>query len=165
MEEYRDVVASGVHSNFRSPVYYARAKGSRVWDVDGNEFVDCVVSNGACILGHGDPDISDVVKEVLERGLSAMRERGPVSALRKPPILPPVQRMITSEPPMAELIGVVVHTDEDPERAEEIAQELSRMAWEKKRDFVARNIPGGGAPGDGTAILGELLRQKGRWWS
>ncbi|HIE04792.1 MAG TPA: aspartate aminotransferase family protein [Candidatus Latescibacteria bacterium] len=70
LEEYGDVVPGGVHSNFRSPVYYERAKGSRVWDVDGNEYIDCVVSNGACILGHGDPDISEAVGEVLEYGLS-----------------------------------------------------------------------------------------------
>ena len=70
LEEYGDVVPGGVHSNFRSPVYYERAEGSRVWDIDGNEYIDCVVSNGACILGHGDPDISEAVREVLKDGLS-----------------------------------------------------------------------------------------------
>ena len=35
------------------PVFMERAKGSRVWDVDGNEYIDYLMSYGALILGHG----------------------------------------------------------------------------------------------------------------
>ena len=46
---YGEIIPGGVHSNFRQPVYFERADGSRLWDVDGNEYIDCVVNNGACI--------------------------------------------------------------------------------------------------------------------
>ncbi len=69
--EYRSVVPGGVNSNFRAPIYFERAQGSRIWDVDGNEYVDCVVNNGACILGHGDPDIEAEVTRAVRQGLTS----------------------------------------------------------------------------------------------
>lgn len=45
------------------PQYVARARGARLWDVDGNEYVDLMCSWGPVILGHGDP----VVEEAAER--------------------------------------------------------------------------------------------------
>ncbi len=68
------VVPGGVHSNFRSPVYFARARGSHLWDVDNNEYVDCVVNNGACILGHADPDVFAAVIEAAKSGLTVSLE-------------------------------------------------------------------------------------------
>ncbi|MEW6055167.1 MAG: aminotransferase class III-fold pyridoxal phosphate-dependent enzyme [Bdellovibrionota bacterium] len=52
-----------------SPYFIERARGSRVWDVDGNEYVDFV--NGLCAvnLGYGDPDVTKAVKEQLEDGV------------------------------------------------------------------------------------------------
>ena len=70
-DEYRKVVPGGVNSNFRTPIYFERAQGSRMWDVDGNEYVDCVVNNGACILGHGDPDIEAEVTRAVRHGLTS----------------------------------------------------------------------------------------------
>ena len=51
-----------------SPFFIARGKGSHVWDVDGNEYVDFI--NGLCAvtLGHGDPDVTAAVKAQLEDG-------------------------------------------------------------------------------------------------
>lgn len=69
-KKYEHVVASGTHSNFRSPIYFEKAKGSRIWDIDGNEYIDCIANNGACILGHGDPDIEKAVKAMIESGLT-----------------------------------------------------------------------------------------------
>jgi glutamate-1-semialdehyde 2,1-aminomutase len=71
LKEYGTIVPGGVHSNFREPVYFERARGSRLYDVDGNEYIDCVVNNGACILGHDDPDIAAEVRKALQQGLSA----------------------------------------------------------------------------------------------
>jgi glutamate-1-semialdehyde 2,1-aminomutase len=62
LKEYGTIVPGGVHSNFREPVYFERASGARLYDVDGNEYIDCVVNNGACILGHDDPDIAAEAK-------------------------------------------------------------------------------------------------------
>ena len=51
------------------PRYITRAKGSKIWDVDGNEFIDYGMGNGACFLGHSDPDVLDAVKKTLMDGL------------------------------------------------------------------------------------------------
>lgn len=48
------------------PVFMARASGSHVRDVDGNEYVDYLMSYGALILGHGDPVTRKAVESVLE---------------------------------------------------------------------------------------------------
>jgi len=71
LNTYGEMIPGGVHSNFRQPVYFERADGARLWDVDGNEYIDCVVNNGACILGHGDPDIAAEVQKTLLQGLTA----------------------------------------------------------------------------------------------
>ncbi len=64
----------GVHSNVRwsdpHPLFFERASGSHIWDVDGNEYIDCTSNYGALILGHGDPKVTQAVKEVLTTGLT-----------------------------------------------------------------------------------------------
>lgn len=70
LKEYGEVVPGGVHSNFRSPIYFTEARGSRLWDVDGNEYIDCTVNNGACILGHADPNVEAEVMKAVKRGLT-----------------------------------------------------------------------------------------------
>jgi glutamate-1-semialdehyde 2,1-aminomutase len=63
------VVPNGMygHQNMNAlpaiPQYIARSRGARLWDVDGNEYVDLMCSWGPVILGHGDP----VVEEAAER--------------------------------------------------------------------------------------------------
>jgi glutamate-1-semialdehyde 2,1-aminomutase len=52
------------------PFFVARAEGSRVWDVDGNEYVDYVGSWGAAILGHAPKVVVDAVRDLATRGLS-----------------------------------------------------------------------------------------------
>lgn len=50
------------------PLFVARAKGSRKWDVDGREYVDYFGGHGALILGHNHPVVQDAVREQLSRG-------------------------------------------------------------------------------------------------
>lgn len=52
------------------PLYIARAAGSRIWDVDGNEFIDYVGSWGPMILGHAQPRVIDAIKRSAENGTS-----------------------------------------------------------------------------------------------
>jgi microcystin degradation protein MlrC len=84
-------------------------------------------------------------------------------------------------------LAFLATTDGDPQRAQDIVQDLARRAWEMRGEFVARTLPpaeavrraiqapagpvvladvadntGGGASGDGTEILRELLRQDAR---
>lgn len=51
-----------------SPIYAARAKGCRIWDVDGNEYVDWVSGVGPIILGYADEVVDEAVKEQIGRG-------------------------------------------------------------------------------------------------
>jgi glutamate-1-semialdehyde 2,1-aminomutase len=64
----------GADSNFRAwgedTVYVDRGQGGRVWDLDGNEFVDLRMGYGPVILGHGDPRVDDYVNERMRRGVS-----------------------------------------------------------------------------------------------
>src|SRR5688572_30747503 len=52
-----------------SPYFIKRARGSRVWDVDGNEYVDFVSSLAAITLGYSDPDVDAAVREQLDDGV------------------------------------------------------------------------------------------------
>jgi glutamate-1-semialdehyde 2,1-aminomutase len=74
----KKVMPLGVNSNFRywgegiTP-YLARAKGSHIWDVDGNEFIDYRMAFGPIIIGHADERVNATVKEQVDLGtLAAM---------------------------------------------------------------------------------------------
>lgn len=72
-ERSRRTVAGGINSNVRAsdrpfPLFFDRGKGSRIWDVDGNEYVDFVMGRGPLILGHTDPSLIEAVHEVIGRG-------------------------------------------------------------------------------------------------
>lgn len=54
----------------REPFFVERAEGARIWDVDGNEFIDYVGSWGPAILGHAPRVVIDAVRETATRGLS-----------------------------------------------------------------------------------------------
>lgn len=71
------VIPGGVNSPVRAfksvgcdPIFYERAKGSHVWDVDGNEYVDFIGSWGPMILGHAPDVVLDAVRAQLDRGTS-----------------------------------------------------------------------------------------------
>jgi len=49
--------------------YITHAKGSRKWDVDGNEYIDYVMGHGGLILGHCHPDVVRAVQEQMAKGV------------------------------------------------------------------------------------------------
>ena len=70
-------IPGGVNSPVRSfrsvggsPRFISRGKGSHVWDVDGNEFVDYLGSWGPLILGHAHPEVVEAVKAAADDGTS-----------------------------------------------------------------------------------------------
>lgn len=71
-ERAKKVLPAGVSYGIRYfepyPFYTARAKGSKLYDVDGNEYVDFWLGHTALILGHSPPAIVDAVKRQLENG-------------------------------------------------------------------------------------------------
>jgi glutamate-1-semialdehyde 2,1-aminomutase len=51
-----------------SPYFAERAKGSRLWDADGNEYIDFINALASVTLGYCDPDVDGAVKAQLEKG-------------------------------------------------------------------------------------------------
>ena len=51
------------------PTYFSRAKGCKVWDLDGNEYIDMsIMGIGTNILGYGHPGVDEAVRETIEAG-------------------------------------------------------------------------------------------------
>ncbi len=53
-----------------TPLFIERGAGSRIWDADGNEYVDYVGSWGPLIAGHAHPEVVQAVRRAAERGTS-----------------------------------------------------------------------------------------------
>jgi len=53
-----------------SPLFIRNAKGSRIYDVDGNEYIDYVLSWGPMILGHSHPSVVKALKSAIDNGTS-----------------------------------------------------------------------------------------------
>lgn len=71
------MIPGGVNSPVRafkaigiSPTFIERAKGSKIWDVDGNEYIEYVGSWGPMILGHAHPRIVAALKRIATKGTS-----------------------------------------------------------------------------------------------
>ena len=68
----KKVLPAGVSYGIRYfepyPFYTAKAHGSRLWDVDGNEYIDFWLGHAALILGHSPKEVVKVVKRQLENG-------------------------------------------------------------------------------------------------
>ena len=75
--EAQDLLPGGVSSPVRAfrsvggtPVFMARGSGSRVWDVDGNEYVDYCCSWGPLALGHAAPPVVEAIQRTAALGTS-----------------------------------------------------------------------------------------------
>jgi len=68
----RRLIPGGVNSPVRAyepyPFFTSRAKGSKIYDVDGNVYIDYCMAYGPLILGHSNPEIIEAVNQQLERG-------------------------------------------------------------------------------------------------
>jgi glutamate-1-semialdehyde 2,1-aminomutase len=68
----KEVLPRGVPSSFQDaspqPVFADHGKGSRIWDVDGNEYVDFHNGFGVMVMGHAHPKIVDAVSKQVARG-------------------------------------------------------------------------------------------------
>jgi glutamate-1-semialdehyde 2,1-aminomutase len=72
-----EMIPGGVDSPVRafkaigiSPTFIDRAKGSKIWDIDGNEYIDYVGSWGPMILGHAHPGVVAALKKAIPKGTS-----------------------------------------------------------------------------------------------
>ena len=77
MARARELFPGGVSSPVRAfggvggePFVVERGAGARVWDVDGNEYIDYVLSWGPLVLGHAPPSVLEALRDTMQRGTS-----------------------------------------------------------------------------------------------
>ena len=77
MARARELFPGGVSSPVRAfggvggdPFVVDRGEGARIWDVDGNEYIDYVLSWGPLVLGHAPPAVLDALRDTMRRGTS-----------------------------------------------------------------------------------------------
>ncbi len=77
MARARELFPGGVNSPVRAfrgvggePVVAARGEGARIWDVDGKEYIDFVLSWGPLVLGHASPIVLDALERTMANGTS-----------------------------------------------------------------------------------------------
>lgn len=76
----RNSLAGGVSASTRlnkalgHPMYFSRAEGCKVWDLDGRDYYDLCCSHGATLLGHGDERITRAVHEAIASGATCSYE-------------------------------------------------------------------------------------------
>ena len=103
--EAKTLMPGGVNSPVRAygnvgatPPFIARAKGSHIYDVDGNDYIDYVGSWGPMLLGHADDSVIKAVSETAQNGLSFGAPCGLESELAK---------LVMSLVPSVEMIRMV----------------------------------------------------------
>jgi glutamate-1-semialdehyde 2,1-aminomutase len=76
-KEAQTLMPGGVNSPVRAfksvhmdPIFMERGKGSKIYDIDGNEYIDYVLSWGPLILGHTNDQVVEALKKVAESGTS-----------------------------------------------------------------------------------------------
>ncbi|MFQ5901960.1 MAG: glutamate-1-semialdehyde 2,1-aminomutase, partial [Thermodesulfobacteriota bacterium] len=76
-EEAKRYIPGGVNSPVRAfkavkenPPFIVNASGSKIYDADGNEYIDYVSSWGPAIVGHANPKVSEALKLAIDRGTS-----------------------------------------------------------------------------------------------
>ncbi|MGH9672514.1 MAG: aspartate aminotransferase family protein [Bryobacteraceae bacterium] len=102
-ERSRAVIPGGVTSSMRAfqkptPIFIDRGVGSRLYDVDGNEYIDYALAHGPLILGHCHPRIVEAVERQMRRGSAygCQHELEPVVAERILEVLPWASKVIFS---------------------------------------------------------------------
>jgi glutamate-1-semialdehyde 2,1-aminomutase len=77
MARARELFPGGVNSPVRAfrgvggePIVAARGEGSRIWDVEGKEYIDFVLSWGPLVLGHASPIVLDALSKAMQDGTS-----------------------------------------------------------------------------------------------
>ena len=106
-ERAKEVIPGGVNSPVRAfgsvgmtPRFISQAKGDRIFDADGHEYIDYIGSWGPMILGHGHPRVLEAVAKAAQDGLSygAATEREVIMAELICQIVPSIEmvRMVNS---------------------------------------------------------------------
>jgi glutamate-1-semialdehyde 2,1-aminomutase len=105
-----EVAPRGVHGHGRwyepRPLFFTRAQGARVWDADGQEYIDLHGGLGPCVLGYNHP-------EVLQAAIETLTEKGPHLGLPHPGEVT-LSRKLTELIPCAEKVVLCGGGGSDP---------------------------------------------------
>ncbi|HFC12466.1 MAG TPA: aminotransferase class III-fold pyridoxal phosphate-dependent enzyme, partial [Anaerolineae bacterium] len=159
------LLPGGVHYNFHlpweeTPIHFVKADQSRVWDMNGKEYLDLYARFGALIVGHNNAEYNAILKDTVDRVLSVSHCDMDAEALE----------LIARFVPSAEMVRFGLSGTEIVQNALRLAR-----AFTGKNRFVrfvghyhgnADNIMGGKAPRQGDPIpsdyIGDLKGTAGR---
>ncbi|WP_371226867.1 aspartate aminotransferase family protein [Roseovarius sp. 2305UL8-3] len=65
-----EVLPGGGFGNFDPGIIIREGKGARVWDEDGNEYIDYLIGSGPMLLGHGNEEVQEAVFEQIPKGMT-----------------------------------------------------------------------------------------------
>ena len=129
LAEARELIPGGSQTGSKSPTQFVqgvspthleRAKGCRVWDVDGNEYIDHAMGLGPIVLGHDYPAVTDAVEEQIHEG----------TAFSMPhPLQVEVAKLIRDTVPCAEMV-----------RFGKNGNDMTTLAAKVARAYTGRNV-------------------------
>ena len=70
MDRAKAVLPAAGFGNFDPDIIIREGKGSRVWDENGNEYVDYLIGSGPMLLGHGNEEVQEAVFEQIPKGMT-----------------------------------------------------------------------------------------------
>ena len=68
IDRAKEVLPAGGFGNFDPSVFIREGRGSRVWDEDGNEYVDYLIGSGPMLIGHSNPEVEEAVLSQISKG-------------------------------------------------------------------------------------------------
>ena len=68
IERAKEVLPAGGFGNFDPSIFIREGRGSRVWDEDGNEYVDYLIGSGPMLIGHSNPEVEEAVLSQISKG-------------------------------------------------------------------------------------------------
>jgi len=66
----KEVLPAAGFGNFENDIIIKEGNGSKVWDEDGNEYIDYLIGSGPMLLGHGNPEVMEAILKQLPQGMT-----------------------------------------------------------------------------------------------
>ncbi len=66
----KEVLPAAGFGNFENDIIIKEGNGSKVWDEDGNEYIDYLIGSGPMLLGHGHPEVMEAILRQLPQGMT-----------------------------------------------------------------------------------------------
>ena len=83
IDRAKKVLPEGGFGNFDPNIFIREGKGSHILDENGKKYIDYLIGSGPLILGHGNPEVIEVVQEQLGKGMTFLPIMHTVLSWRK----------------------------------------------------------------------------------